>query len=85
MTTDTLSDPKDKVISTTKEDFSQTDFPEDCEQEVVLGQYLESKLGQDLDNLKVTLLKQTCVMNYQAFPPDIVIVEFPEQEEEEII
>ena len=72
-----------KVIYNTKEGFCQTDFPEEVEQEVVLGQYLESKLGKDLDTIKVKMTKQKNSDSLmQTFPPEIVIVEFPGPEEE---
>ena len=88
MTTEHNSDPmnNNKVIYNTKEGFSQTDFPEEVEQEVVLGQYLESKLGQDLDTIKVKMTKQknSDSQARNPFPPEIVIVEFPEQDEGEV-
>jgi len=36
-----------------EEKYSQTDFTPRLEQELVLGQYLEAKLGSDLSELKV--------------------------------
>ena len=43
------------VNKATKEGFSQTEFSGDLEQEIVLGQYLEHKLGPDLKELKVKI------------------------------
>ena len=39
----------------TREEFSQTDFQNNLEQEIVLGEYLETKLGPDFKQLKVKL------------------------------
>ena len=64
-----------------KEGFSQTDFQDDLEQEIVLGQYLESKLGQDLSDLRVKLKHQTSETLTRQPPPEIVIVEFDPEEE----
>ena len=81
----------------TKEGFSQTDFPTDFEQEIVLGQYLERKLGPDFQELKVkysqnnltsdtqAINKVTNTINHKqttAAAPEIVIVEYDEAEEE---
>ena len=44
---------KSKENKATKEGFSQTDFSGDIE--IVLGQYLENRLGLDLTELKVNI------------------------------
>ena len=78
----------------TKEGFSQTEFSDDMEQEIVLGQYLEHKLGPDLKEFKVRISSTTDnhlsethrnVASKQQFSntvPEIFIVEYEEQEEE---
>ena len=75
----------------TKEGFSQTEFSDDMKQEIVLGQYLEHKLGPDLQELKVKISSTTDnhlseTHSKQQFsntvPPEIFIVEYEEQEEE---
>ena len=78
----------------TKEGFSQTEFSDDMEQEIVLGQYLENKLGPDLKELKVKIspndnhLSETHgnVANKQQYSnsntvPEIFIVEYEQEEE----
>ena len=82
----------------TKEGFSQTDFPTDYEQEIVLGQYLEQKLGPDLQELKVKYSQNNQTSDTQAInnvsktinhkqasstSPEIVIVEYDEVVKEE--
>ena len=79
----------------TKEGFSQTEFSDDMEQEIVLGQYLENKLGPDLKEFKVKISSTTdnhlskthrnVASKQQQFSntvPEIFIVEYEEQEEE---
>ena len=80
------------VNKATKEGFSQTEFSGDLEQEIVLGQYLEHKLGPDLQELKVKISptdnhlsethdniasKQQCSNTV----PEIFIVEYEQEEE----
>ena len=87
-------------IGGTKEGFSQTDFPTDFEQEIVLGQYLENKLGPDFQELKVKYSPNNQTSDTQAInkvsnkyklptpaAPEIVIVEYDKaaEDEEEII
>ena len=74
--------------SSKKEEFSQTEFNSGYEQEIVLGKYLESKLGQDFSQLKVKLSANensddniSATHNKQTnLPPDIVIVEYDQEE-----
>lgn len=81
---------KNNENKATKEGFSQTEFSDDMEQEIVLGQYLEHKLGPDLKELKVKISSTTDnhlseTHRKKQFPntvPEIFIVEYEEQEEE---
>ena len=79
----------------TKEGFSQTDFPTDFEQEIVLGQYLENKLGPDFQELKVKYSPNNQTSDTQAInkvsnkyklptlaAPEIVIVEYDKAAED---
>ena len=75
----------------TREEFSQTDFQNNLEQEIVLGEYLETKLGPDFKQLKVKLSNNSKRNNLsdvanisvtRSNVPEIVIVEY---EQEEII
>jgi len=75
----------------TREEFSQTDFQNNLEQEIVLGEYLETKLGPDFKQLKVNLSNNSKRNNLsdvanisvtRSNVPEIVIVEY---EQEEII
>jgi len=76
---------------TTREEFSQTDFQNNLEQEIVLGEYLETKLGPDFKQLKVKLsnnskrnnLSEDSVANISVTRmnvPEIVIVEYDEEQ-----
>lgn len=82
------------INKATKEGFSQTEFSGDLEQEIVLGQYLEHKLGPDLKELKVKIsptdnhLSETQgnVASKEQFSnsnnvPEIFIVEYEQEEE----
>lgn len=82
------------INKATKEGFSQTEFSGDLEQELVLGQYLENKLGPDLKELKVKIspndnhLSETHgnVASKQQYSnsntvPEIFIVEYEQEEE----
>ena len=83
---------KNKENKATKEGFSQTDFSGDIE--IVLGQYLENKLGPDLTELKVNIssidnhlssethCNVASKQQYSDAAPETVIVEC---EQEEII
>jgi len=64
----------------TRDRFSQTDFPENFQQEAVLGQYIETKLRPDFNDLKVSAGSDR--ENPHSASSEIVIVEF---EQEEII
>ena len=64
----------------TRDSPSQTDFPEDFPSEVALGQYLETKLGSDLTELRVREVGSD--RHHHLLSPEIVIVEY---EQEEII
>jgi len=79
---DNLCKP-DPSIKLTRDSPSQTDFPEDFPNDVVLGQYLETKLGSDFTELRVREggSDQT-VQHHLLASPEIVIVEY---EQEEII
>jgi len=82
------------INKATKEGFSQTEVSGDLEQEIVLGQYLEHKLGPDLKELKVKIsptdnhLSEThgnvaSKQQYSNFNPvpEIFIVEYEQEEE----
>ena len=78
---DNLSKP-DPSIKLTRDSPSQTDFPEDFPSDVALGQYLETKLGSDLTELRVRGSDQMVHHHPHLASPEIVIVEY---EQEEII
>ena len=72
--------PPVKLTRVTRDSPSQTDFPEDFPSEVALGQYLETKLGSDLTELRVREVGSD--RHHHLLSPEIVIVEY---EQEEII
>ena len=78
--------PPVKLTRVTRDSPSQTDFPEDFSNDVALGQYLETKLGSDLTELRVREGGADQLVHYhhhhQLASPEIVIVEY---EQEEII
>ena len=76
------SRPPVKLIPPTRDSPSQTDFPEDFPNDIALGQYLETKLGSDLTELRVRGSDQTVHHHPHLASPEIVIVEY---EQEEII
>ena len=71
-----------KLTPPTRDSPSQTDFPEDFPNDVALGQYLETKLGSDLTELRVRGSDQSVHHHQHLASPEIVIVEY---EQEEII
>ena len=76
------SRPPAKLIPPTRDSPSQTDFPEDFPNDVALGQYLETKLGSDLTELRVRGSDPMVHHQQHLASPEIVIVEY---EQEEII
>ena len=68
-----------KHIPPTRDSPSQTDFPEDFPNDVALGQYLETKLGSDLTELRVRGSDQK-VHHQHLASPEIVIVEYGQEE-----
>ena len=49
----------------TRERSSQTDFPEDFQPQAVLGQYIETKLRPDFNELRVPSDREIVIVEYE--------------------